>query len=72
MGEKKFMNVLQRACDEKVKVTIVTNSKQFFLGRYVVEIGEDYVKFTASLKKKSTEEFIKLECIESISTKWEE
>ena len=72
MSEKKFMNILRRACDKQVKVRINTTSNSGHQG-HVVEIGDDYVKIKWSLKENYKGElFIKLSSIESISTSWRE
>ena len=71
MSEKQFMNVLQRALEDKVTVTIRTNSNDYFMG-YISDIGDDYLKMIRSFKKNGQENFVKLEFIESISTKWDE
>ena len=71
MSEKQFMYILRRVFDEKVTASIRTSSNDYFFG-YIVDIGEDYLKMTSSIEKKRAEEFIKLECIESITTEWKE
>ncbi|NHJ13285.1 MAG: hypothetical protein EAX95_06380 [Candidatus Thorarchaeota archaeon] len=71
MSEKKFLYILKRAFDEKVKTTIRTESHNSFPG-YILDIGDDYVMVKWSLKKKCDENYIKLSSIESISTQWEE
>ncbi len=65
------MFILRRACDEKVRISIITDCGSYFPG-YIIDIGEDYVKCKRSLKKKCDDVFIKLEKIEKISTSWEE
>ncbi len=65
------MNILQRAYDKKVKIAIQTTGHSF-ADRYIMDIGDDYMVVTHSLKKKSYEKFIKLACIESIYTQWKE
>ena len=65
------MFILQRACDEKVKVNIFTaGHSQFAI--YILEIGEDYVKCKNAHKRIHDEYFIKLDSIESIATEWKE
>ena len=72
MSEKKFEFILRRIHDKKVKATIVMDSGSHFLDKYIAEIGDDYVKLSRSLTKKTIEKYIKLERIESVATEWKE
>jgi len=71
MSEKKFINIIQRIHDKKVKCWVSTSGARSF-GGYIVDIGEDYIQLRGSLKKKDDDDFIVLSSIDRISTDWKE
>jgi hypothetical protein len=71
MSEKKIEYILKRIYDEKVKMSLRTDSNDYFSG-YITEIGDDYVKVNFTLNKKCHDSFIKVLRIESVTTEWKE
>ncbi len=67
-SEMKFIYILRQIYDEQVRVSIIMKSRSTYIDGYITDMGEDYVKFNDSLKKRKADRFIRISEIESVIT----
>jgi hypothetical protein len=69
MSDSRFIDILKNAFNEQLKVSISTVGTKVYYHGYIMDVGDDYVRFRESKEDGANDIYIKTTYIEAVFIK---